>query len=153
MANCGLEMEIIAYRTAHDMDVRFSTGEMKEHVAYGDFLSGKIKPVTPSPVGMVRTAKNGLRMKIVEYRGACDVDIMFEDGVIIQHKAMKQFRSGQIGHPHIGTNSDGNFYGVKTQRGFSTEHDVYYICTFPDGTKDICTPLEIMEHMGIQRAF
>ena len=63
-------------------------------------------------------------MKIVEYRGACDVDIMFEDGVINQHKAMKQFRSGQIGHPHIGTNSDGNFHGVKTQRGFSTEHDV-----------------------------
>lgn len=57
MANCGLEMEIIAYRTAHDMDVRFSTGEIKEHVAYGDFLSGKIKPVTTSPVGMVGTAK------------------------------------------------------------------------------------------------
>ena len=153
MANCGLEMEIIAYRTAHDMDVRFSTGEMKEHVAYGDFLSGKIKPVTTSPVGMVRTAKNGLRMKIVEYRGACDVDIMFEDGVINQHKAMKQFRSGQIGHPHIGTNSDGNFHGVKTQRGFSTEYGVYYICAFPDGTKDIFTPQEIMERMGIQKVF
>ena len=65
MANCGLEMEIIAYRTAHDMDVRFSTGEIKEHVAYGDFLSGKIKPVTTSPVGMVRTAKNGLWNTVV----------------------------------------------------------------------------------------
>lgn len=149
----GMVMTIVAYRTAHDMDVRFSTGEMKEHVAYGDFLSGKIKPVTTSPVGMVRTAKNDLRMKIVEYRGACDVDIMFEDGVINQHKAMKQFRSGQIGHPHIGTNSDGNFHGVKTQRGFSTEYGVYYICAFPDGTKDIFTPQEIMERMGIQKVF
>lgn len=153
MANCGLKMEIIAYRTAHNMDIRFSTGEIRKNVAYAEFLSGKIKPAAVSPVGTFGIALNGLRMKLIEYRGACDIDVMFEDGMINRHKAMKQFRSGQIGHPHIGTNSDGKFHDVKTQRGFTTEDGVYYVCTFPDGARDICTPQEIMKRMNIPSAF
>lgn len=153
MANCGLEMEIIAYRTAQDIDIRFSTGEIRKNVAYASFLSGKIKPADVSKIGRIGTAKNGLRIKIIEYRSACDIDVMFEDGTVNQHKAMKEFRFGALGHKHIGINSDENFYGVKTQRGFTTEDGVYYVCTFPDGTRDICTPQEIMKRMNIPSAF
>ena len=40
--NCGMEAEIIAYRTCDDLDVRFTDGYIKVHAKYQQFCRGKI---------------------------------------------------------------------------------------------------------------
>ena len=44
ISHCGLEMEIIAYRSSKDLDVRFEKGMVRTHCAYHNFKNGKIAP-------------------------------------------------------------------------------------------------------------
>lgn len=44
MMNCGLEAEIIAYRHADDIDIRFSDGTVLEHTFWRNFIKGMIRP-------------------------------------------------------------------------------------------------------------
>lgn len=46
-------------------------------------------------------ANNGMKMTIIEYRAAGDIDIQFEDGVVVYHKRYDSFKKGNIGHPTI----------------------------------------------------
>lgn len=50
-----------------------------------------------------RLMKNGLKAKIVAYRKYEDIDIQFEDGVIVYNKNYGSFKSGTIGHPTVKT--------------------------------------------------
>ena len=52
-------------------------------------------------IGETNIANNGMQMTIIEYRGSNDIDIMFEDGMIIRHKQYSSFKRGEIGHPTI----------------------------------------------------
>lgn len=52
-------------------------------------------------IGEVNRAKNGLLMKIIEYRRCDDIDIKFEDGQIVKNKQYEAFKLGQIKHPCI----------------------------------------------------
>lgn len=40
--NCGMEAEVIAYRKATDIDIRFSDGLVIRHRKYANFLNGSI---------------------------------------------------------------------------------------------------------------
>ena len=40
-------------------------------------------------------------MTIIAYRNTADIDIQFEDGIIIQHKSYDNFKRGRIKHPNI----------------------------------------------------
>ncbi|MEE3344577.1 MAG: hypothetical protein VZS44_10825 [Bacilli bacterium] len=50
-------------------------------------------------------ANNGMKMTIIEYRNGNDIDIQFEDGVIVYHKQYGSFKEGNIGHPTIKSNN------------------------------------------------
>ena len=52
--------------------------------------------------GITSVASNGMTMKIIAYRGSNDIDVEFEDGVIITSKTYNSFRSGRIKHPTVG---------------------------------------------------
>lgn len=52
-------------------------------------------------VGETAVSNIGLMMTIVEYHNANNIDIKFEDGVIVKHKAYSAFIKGAIGHPNI----------------------------------------------------
>ena len=41
----------------------------------------------------------GLKMTIINYRNNHDIDVQFEDGVIIEHKDYYNFKKGSIAHP------------------------------------------------------
>lgn len=43
--------------------------------------------------------RTGMRMKIVGYRRSTDIDIQFEDGIIVEHKSYSAFKKGNIRHP------------------------------------------------------
>lgn len=52
-------------------------------------------------VGVQSTASNGMQMTCIVYRGSRDIDIQFEDGVIIEHRSWDAFLKGNIRHPHV----------------------------------------------------
>lgn len=50
-------------------------------------------------VGTTRTMQNGKNATIIAYRRAHDIDIQFEDDLIVTHKQLNDFVRGQIRHP------------------------------------------------------
>ena len=106
-ANNGLLMTIIAYRNSRDIDILFEDGTVVYHKAYGSFLEGTVKhPVVHTKhsikefrIGETNTADCGLEMQIIAYRGIYDIDVRFEDGVIVTNKSYISFKQGWIKHP------------------------------------------------------
>ena len=52
-------------------------------------------------LGNINKMNNGLNAKIIAYRRAEDIDIQFEDGVIVYNKDYGNFKKGNIKHPNI----------------------------------------------------
>ena len=110
----GQTMKIIAWRGFHDIDVQFEDGTIVTQKRYDHFKHGYIvnpncSNKTPDPknrVGQTNKAKNGLMMTIETYRSATDLDVRFENGTLVQHRAYKEFMSGSIGCPGYGRYAD-----------------------------------------------
>ena len=51
-------------------------------------------------LGEERYMHNGLLAKIIRYANYYDIDVQFEDGVIVQHRMYGHFKTGSIGHPN-----------------------------------------------------
>lgn len=101
IANNGMKMKIVAYRSYNDVDIQFEDGTVVTNKNYNNFKSGTISNPLFSGfeirVGEIVIANNGMKMKIVEYRNANDIDVQFENGVIVKNKSYTNFRKGQIG--------------------------------------------------------
>ena len=108
-ANNGQMMEVVGGTAYDDLTIRFEDGTEVPHVRSSSFYSGSV--VNPnytcadkereSFIGLTNTAKNGLKMTVVDFRGYDDIDVLFEDGVKVYHKNIQHFRSGDIKHPNI----------------------------------------------------
>ena len=102
MQGCGQEAEITAYRDANDVDVKFPDGKTREHVTYYDIVHGRINPLKRGAkfreehLGEERTMKCGLKAKIIEVRGAMDIDVQFETGEVREHIVYANFKSGAV---------------------------------------------------------
>ena len=113
MMNCGMNATCIAYRNANDIDVKFEDGYIKTHTQKQLFVRGCIKnPNQPdakiiksSCVGKKVKQHNGLFAECIIYRNTHDIDIQFEDGIVVEHKNKRDFLMGGIAHP---------FYTVKS---------------------------------------
>lgn len=115
IAKNGQKMTIIAWRAYADIDIKFEDGTEVYHKTYNWFCKGYIKNPNSDygnhiqrtinaknrHIGEIQTAKNGLKMTLIEYRSSEDIDIEFEDGVIVTHKDYSSFVHGGIGHPNI----------------------------------------------------
>lgn len=93
---CGMEAEIIAYRSAGDMDIRFSDGSVKTSCDYNRFKKGELSPVRQDRtmygrVGEKDMMKCGLEAEIVGYRGSNDIDVEFSDGTLLTGVRYIQF--------------------------------------------------------------
>ena len=104
----GMEAEIIEYFNAFDITVRFSDGTIVKHVAYGDFKRGGISHPGYSTnfihakqralaMGWVMMSC-GLKARITDYDGACNLTIEFEDGLKRYHIDMGNFKRGYVAH-------------------------------------------------------
>ena len=83
MQNCGLEAEIIKWRKANDIDVRFNNGVIRQHVRYSDFKRGDVKPLwfEPRNIGDKIKLKDGTVVKIIDKKeGKCVLE--FPNGTI-----------------------------------------------------------------------
>ena len=57
--------------------------------------------------GEVGVNNDGEEMRIIRYGGANDIDVRFEDGTVVEHKAYYNFLKGKIKNPYFPS-----FYGV-----------------------------------------
>lgn len=113
IANNGMQMTIIAYRSSTDIDIQFDDDIIIYNKTYDNFKKGSIEhPVIKNKyrntlsnrIGENSTATNGMKMTIIKYRNSDDIDIKFEDNVIVTHKAYREFKNGNIAHPNININ-------------------------------------------------
>lgn len=105
-ATNGQKMTIVGFRDPTDIDVLFEDGTLVEHKGASNFNNGRIRnpnfnPTQNKYIGEKVTATNGQVMTILAYRGKKDIDIIFEDGTIVEHKTLTCFQSGQIRNPNI----------------------------------------------------
>ena len=124
-AQNGQQMTIIAWRGFHDIDVKFEdntivTKKRYDHFQRGFIINPNCAAKTKNPkdrVGQTSRAANGLLMTIEVYRNATDLDVRFENGILVQHKAYKEFKSGNIGCPGYGrfANSIAKYLGKKVK--------------------------------------
>ena len=70
----NLQMEIVAYREAMDIDVEFSNGFILQHTRYYNFQH-RIFPMCVIRYHETSTALNGMVMTIVAYRTTTDIDV------------------------------------------------------------------------------
>ena len=105
MMKCGMEAIIIRYRKAIDIDVRFEDGTVVERKTYSAFKKGSIsnpniKASAETCLGETRMMNCGMKATIIRYGEYSDIDICFEDGKVVKHKAYDTFKKGSIAHPN-----------------------------------------------------
>ena len=112
IAKNGMGMTIVAYRNSNDIDIRFDDGTLVEHRLYNAYKAGTIKNpnlassmerkkavFSEKRIGEKGIGRNGMEMTLVAYRGARDIDVLFSDGVLVEHKFYANFKKGFIQHP------------------------------------------------------
>lgn len=103
--NQNERMIIIVYRNCKDIDVQFEDGSIAYHKYYYDFKHGKIKHPNYNKlqsinrIGETNYSTQGYKMTIIKYDKSNNIDIQFEDGIIVYHKAYHDFKKGLIKHP------------------------------------------------------
>ena len=55
-------------------------------------------------VGLVRVSLKGQKMEIVEYFRYSDITVKFEDGTLVYHTTMPNFKTGKIANPNFWRN-------------------------------------------------
>ena len=108
MMNCGMKATIIRYNGVRDIDVRFEDGTVAEHKAYGPFKRGEIanpniKASAKNCFGETRMMNCGMEATIIRYGKYTDIDVCFEDGAVVKHKAYSAFKRGEIANPNVKT--------------------------------------------------
>ena len=151
MMNCGIEATIIRYGRCDDIDVRFEDGAVAKNKAYGEFKRGKIAhPSTTAEnrLGETRMMNCGMEATIIRYENNRDIDVRFEDGKVVGHKAYGTFKRGEIAHQSLNLNyGSKDFHGFICKRGFIDEGRTLYECICKHcGLEDVLTPQEMMEH-------
>ena len=106
MMNCGMEATIIRYGGSSDIDVRFEDGVIAKCKRYGEFKKGgianpNIKASAENRLGEARMMNCGMEATIVRYGNNGDIDVRFEDGAVVVHKAYDSFKKGNIANPNI----------------------------------------------------
>jgi hypothetical protein len=107
---CGLNCEIIDIRSKTDVTVKFENGDIVEHTTLLKFNRGTILTCAFShnykyrSVGERKLMNCGEYAAIIADRGAHDIDVQFDDGVIVKHRDRSSFDNGTIQHPKTKTN-------------------------------------------------
>lgn len=100
----GQKLTLIKYRSSSDVDVKFEDGTVIKHKTYDRFKQGNIR--NPNFTSARYTGQTnihqvtGMKMTIVAFRTLTDIDVMFEDGVIVKHKSVHNFKKGKITYPN-----------------------------------------------------
>ena len=108
ISKLGQKMELIAYRSGLDIDVKFDDGTVVEHCQYFNFKRGLIKNPNHNYYDIVKQKNRidnigketidlvtGQKVKIIEYNDHKNIVVEFEDGRKVKSTIFK-FRRGRI---------------------------------------------------------
>lgn len=100
------ELVIKEYDSAHNIIVSKTDNSLETQNTYHNFKGNNITDRVKRPyrvksdrVGEVSTASNGMKMKIIAYRGCEDIDIEFEDKVRKYGVRYDKFLEGKVAYP------------------------------------------------------
>lgn len=113
----GKLMELIAYRSGVDIDIRFEDGKLRRGIRYDRFKCGRVAYTNyhEDRIGEKNVSSNGMKMTIVKYRSANDIDVEFEDGTVARHRAYQNFKTGHISKTESNINDRTGEIGVNNQ--------------------------------------
>ena len=97
-------MEIIAYRSYIDIDVRFDNNVIVYNKRYQEFKSGKIFFRGNHLIGMRVKNSKGLDMELIKYNNSRSVVVRFDDGST-KEVTYYNFKRGTVSHPNNIRNS------------------------------------------------
>lgn len=95
ISKCNEKMKVIAYRGYDDIDIEFEDGTVVYNRSYKEFKNGNVEnPNNPSRnnykndiyekwIGVSKITRRNQKMTIIGYRSPQDIDIEFDDDVII----------------------------------------------------------------------
>ena len=151
MMNCGMEATIIRYGGVRDIDVCFKDGTVAEHKVYNAFEKGNIahpNTTAKARLGETQMMNCGMEATIIRYENSRDIDVRFEDGKVVGHKAYGIFKKGEIAHESLSQKRGSkDFHGFICKQGFKDEDRTLYECICKHcGLEDVLTPQEMMEH-------
>ncbi len=110
IAQNGQTMKIIEYIDNKNITVEFEDGTIVKNKQLVNFKNGTIrnpnKPLLNTKKAQKRIgenvkANNGQYMTIVEYKDKNHIDVIFEDGTIVQNKTYNNFKNGLIKNPNF----------------------------------------------------
>ncbi len=147
----GLHMTITRYKNSNEMDVFVEeTKRTITNRGYRDFKAGQIIDndyEKETLLSEVKFMKCGLTAKIIEYRAFGDVDIEFEDGVIIRNKNLRSFNDGRALHPGFHPKYQRVYRNITNKYAWEENGSVFYFCKCNLCNKeDILTPQQMIEH-------
>ena len=149
-----MEATIIRYGSATDIDVRFEDGAIAKCKGYKEFKKGGIanSNMKASRLGETQMMKCGMKATIIRYENSRDIDVCFEDGTMIEHKAYDNFKKGEIAHESLNlSHGSKDFHGFICKQGFKDEDRTLYECICKHcGLEDVLTPQEMMEHEKLE---
>lgn len=110
--NCGMKAKIIDYSNSHNITIEFEDGYITKNKSYRNFSLGSIKNPNVKIKNLLTKEKDRinesvtnnqkLNMKIICYRNANDIDVIFEnDNTIVKNKSYKSFKKGEIINPNF----------------------------------------------------
>lgn len=110
MQHCGMEAKIIDYQSTRNITVEFSDGTKVTDRTYAAFVRGQIKHpdmrrnqqlLESGRLGETYIQNCGMDATIIRYQNANNIDIVFQDGTIVENREYRNFINGAIGHPEI----------------------------------------------------
>ena len=109
VAKNGMKMHIVTCHSGGRVSVKFDDGYIKEDIAYGAFKSGNVynpniqvsRSKRSERIGLEFVSKDGIRCRIIEYRSATDLDIEFDNGVVVRHKNYAYISKGIFSNPVV----------------------------------------------------
>lgn len=106
MMNCGLDAEIVGYRSSRDITLKFSDGTVRSGVQYQNFLKGRVRPKNIGTISKInkhllrigekRTMNCGMSAKIIDYMNQGNITVEFSDGSVRSGVQYKNFVAGSV---------------------------------------------------------
>ena len=95
----GRKVRIVCYFSSMDIRVEFEDGTQVK-TTYLNFRQGNIHyPLRMKRLAEERRTKDGDTVRIVAYRSSTDIDVLFDNGEILQHTTYQKFRTGSLHKP------------------------------------------------------
>ena len=101
--NNGLKAMVIEEESGKNLTIQFEDGTIVYNKTRTNFDRGNVRNpnITSDKIQKINRMRNGLKASIICDRGCGDIDVQFEDGYVVEHKARSSFKRRTIKYMRI----------------------------------------------------